>query len=29
MDKMKQSFCFKKDMESRMYDAHYEAKKNK
>ena len=29
MDKMKRSFCFKKDLENHMYDAHVEANKNK
>ena len=29
MDKMKRSFCFKKDMENHTYNAHVEAKQNK
>ena len=29
MDKMKRSFCFKKDIEGHMYEAHVESKMNR
>ena len=29
MNKMKKSFCFKKEMENKMYEAHYQDKKSR